>query len=246
MQIKVPYTTKPSMSRLVGSPAFITHPDAEVIRQKTHELDVFDTLLYAQVPDTEQLIQRACIICGKPSTDNIRDFALYFQEDVALIHSGTLAAVCFCFPSSWQPSTMIGKSLTEIHSGVADGDHLRQQSARIAQTICDQQLGSFERWVWTVTVSPHLSNHPLRKIEKTPTSLDDLYFRTEHQTTLPLGDGVSCLFFVDVKVVPLNTVWQDLGSDIQASIASMTPAVLEYKNLVQIKEVLYKNYENIS
>ena len=243
MQIKIPYTTRPTMSRLTSGPVFISNPNTKVLEQKRQELDVLDGHLWGMMPNSQPLIAQACRKTGRPEVDHIKDFALTFQEDVAILHRGVLQAVCFCFPSSWNPSSMVGKSLVTIHAGVADGDHLRAQSDKISKTICDPVLGSFERWVWTVTVSPHLSNHPLRKVSKEPQSIADLYFRLEHQTTLPLDDGSTCVFFVDVSVTPLVDVWSEIGDDLQSSIATMTPAVLEYKNLVRVREILC-NSEN--
>jgi hypothetical protein len=68
--------------------------------------------------------------------------------------------------------------------------------------------------------------------------MSDLYFRWEEQTTEPLSDGASSLFFVDVHVVPLLSIWNQLGSKISQSINSMSEAVLAYKNLVKIKTIL--------
>ena len=93
---------------------------------------------------------------------------------------------------------------------------------------------SFRRWVWTVTVNPDLSNHPDNQKNINPTSIDDLYFRWETQTTARVDNDTS-LFFVKVDVVPLRTVWNQRILD---SINSMSDAVLTYKNLHNIKRLL--------
>jgi len=49
---------------------------------------------------------------------------------------------------------------------------------------------------------------------------------------------MTSLFFVRTHVVPLLSIWTDLGSKIQDSINSMSPAVLTYKNLLHIKMIL--------
>ena len=174
---------------------------------------------------------------GKPITGDIIDFAMNFEEDVAIMHDGVLSAICFCFPSSWIPSTALNKTLEQIHQPVADGDHLRQVSHKLAKTMADPVLGSFERHVWTITNVPELSNHPSvkEKYYDVPIKFDNLYFRHERQTTMPLEDCSTSLFFVKVNVVPLKEVWAPL---IKESINSMTDAVLDYKNLKGIKSVL--------
>ena len=67
----------------------------------------------------------------------------------------------------------------------------------------------------------------------------DLYFRTETQTTVGIGGDI-CLFFVKVNMHPLQQVWEDLSKRqwILESINSMSEAVLDYKNLGIIKEIV--------
>jgi hypothetical protein len=72
-----------------------------------------------------------------------------------------------------------------------------------------------------------------------PQSLDDLYFRTETQTTIGLPDAL-CLFLVKVEMHPLKRVWEEKEKReiLLASINSMTDETLSYKNLHQIKNLL--------
>jgi hypothetical protein len=73
-----------------------------------------------------------------------------------------------------------------------------------------------------------------------PKVIDDLYFRTEVQTTVPLGDNIHALFSVKVSMIPLKEIWNDNEKKdiILASIDSMTDAMLEYKNLKTVKSIL--------
>jgi hypothetical protein len=83
-----------------------------------------------------------------------------------------------------------------------------------------------------------LSQHPAlaRPAQK---SMDDLYFRTETQTTIGLPDGL-CLFLVKVEMHPLKKVWEEKEKRelLLDSINSMTEETLTYKNLHQIKYLL--------
>jgi hypothetical protein len=74
-----------------------------------------------------------------------------------------------------------------------------------------------------------------------PQSIHDLYFRTETQTTVGIGGDI-CLFFVKVEMHPLQQVCDDPEKRtlIVDSINSMSEAVLDYKNLRIIKEVINK------
>jgi hypothetical protein len=85
-----------------------------------------------------------------------------------------------------------------------------------------------------------MSQHPSFKDKVIPESIDDLYFRTESQTTIPLGDNVHMLFSVKVEMNPLNSVWEDYEKRnvLIDSIDSMSDAMLEYKNLKAIKSIL--------
>jgi hypothetical protein len=73
----------------------------------------------------------------------------------------------------------------------------------------------------------------------TPQSINDLYFRTETQTTVGIGGDI-CLFFVKVNMLPLQQLWDDPEKRtlIVDSINSMSEAVLDYKNLGLIKRIL--------
>ena len=228
--VKVPYTTGPNMVKNTG-PVFISAPSQEILKQKHQELERFDTDLWAQDPKLNKVIARAAERCNVFS-DDIRDLALRLEEDVAIMHQGRLAAICFCFPSGFIPRERLGLTLSDIHRPVADSEMLVKASPGIVRVMTEQE--SFRRWVWTVTANPNLSNHPNNKIDVEAKSLDDLYFRYETQTTLKV-DAETSLFFVHVNVVPLKTVWNHRILD---SINSMSDSVLTYKNLHNIKRLL--------
>lgn len=228
------------MIRNTGA-VFNSTPDSYFLKQKHLELLAYNTDLYATTTEChqQQLVQSAAEYCGH-KTDSIVDLALHLEEDIAIMSNGVLQAICFCFPSSWIPAERIGMALTDIHTPVADGEKLRAMSQRIAETMADPKQGSFRRWVWTITNSGELSQHPRRKSTHQPASVDELYFRMETQTTAPLGDGVSSLFFVRVETCPLSELWNnfDYRKRIKDSVGSMTDAVIQYKNLQTIKNLL--------
>lgn len=239
IDIKVPYTTRPMMQRRSG-PAFRVPASVNYIEAKAAELVAWSDQITAQINDdhTGNLVQQAALHCGKPATASIQQLAMHFQEDIAIMHCGRLQAVCFCFPSGWIPAQRLGATLAEIHQPVADGADLVRMSARLTDIMADVTLGGFQRQVWTVTANSELSNLPGRSAVPEPRSLAELYLRWETQTTEPLGDGQTSLFFVDVNVVPLQSVWAELGQRICQSVNSMSESVLAYKNLTQIKTLL--------
>lgn len=232
--VKTPYSTGPNMIRNTG-PVFSTIPNESYLKAKEIELAKWGTDLWAQEEGYEDVIQSAAIYCGV-DTNNIVELALTREEDVAVMYQGRLAAICFCFPSSFIPSERVGLSLSKIHEHVADGEKLVRASDKIAETMCQQP--SFRRWVWTITNNPNLSNHPSTRPTIQPSSIKDLYFRVETQTTASVNQNTS-LFFVKVDVIPLVDIWNKQNAEaIKNSIDSMSDAVLSYKNLHQIKELL--------
>ena len=228
--IRIPYTTIPNMNKNSGV-VFNPSPDQTIIKQKKQELEKYGSDLYGQVPGWEKVIARAAEHCNVYS-NNIVDLALRLEEDVAVMYQGRLAGICFCFPSGFIPSQRVGLTLAEIHKPVADGAMLVKASPGIARVMTEQD--SFRRYVWTVTNNLDLSNHPENKKDTLPQDIDDLYFRYETQTTARVDSDTS-LFFVKVDVLPLRFVY---SQEIIDSLNSMTPAVLEYKNLTHIKNLL--------
>lgn len=234
------------MTRNEG-PLFNRLPSVRYIEEKKKELSLLGSDLWGTTDECvrNQLVRKSAVHCNLTPTDNIVDLALQLEEDVAIIHQGMLAAICFCFPSSWIPSERIGLRLSEIHQPVADSDVLVKMSDRLASTMADQHLGSFKRSVWTITSSDSLSNHPSRKSLTVPNSIKDLFMRVETQTTEPLGDGVTSLFFVKINVFPLTDIWEDHKKEILDSINSMSNNILTYKNLHHIKILLNKHDEGL-
>ena len=239
--VRVPYTTAPNMVRNPGA-VFNREPRLDYIRQKHQELIKLGNDLWAELPGAALLVKQATRQLGLVETSSIVNFALQIEEDVAIMFHGRLIAICFCFPSSWIPKERIGMTLTDIHQPVADGDKLRQMSQRISETMANPDQGSFRRTVWTISNSGDLSQHPKNKSNTVPNNIDDLWFRLETQTTMPIGDGESSVFFVRVETEPLRTFWNNKEQRelLLNSINSMTDAVLSYKNLHYIKELLNK------
>jgi len=223
---------------------FNRRPDRRILELKRQELIRHNKDLYAQtdLAANLRLVGYALKYCELPEYYGLQQMAMSIEEDFAIMHRGRLEAICFCFPSSWIPQERIGQTLSDIHGPVADGDKLRQMSQKIAETMADPKQGSFRRHVWTIANSGELSQHPASKSNRVPEDINDLWFRLETQTTHPVGDGLTSLFFVHVETEPLSVIWSDLEKrkTLMNSINSMSDAVLTYKNLHHIKEILNK------
>jgi hypothetical protein len=239
--VKVPYSTAPDIVKLKDD--FKLTPISDRIRaNKLKELDAFSSDLFNEI-QSDNLIDCLNVINAKynlPASTTVLDLAMNVEEDIAILSSGKVIAICFCFPSGFIPSHVVGKSFFEIHQPIPDSDLLLKMSDKLTSMMADNSRGCYRRFVWTITSNPSMSQHPSLKNKVIPNSINDLYFRTESQTTIPLGDNVNMLFSVKVEMNPLNGIWEDheKRSALISSIDSMSDAMLEYKNLKAIKSIL--------
>lgn len=234
--VKFPYAVAADIVKYNG-PIFNSQPDQHYLAQKKIELQAMGDTLLGTVDGAMPLVKRMAAFCGMDDVNNIRSIALQLEEDIAILHKGKLMAICFCFPSGFVPATKMGLSFFDLHLPVADGDNLRGASEKVA-AIVSRTGAVFRRHVWTVSALPGLSQHPTYE-RPHPTTIDDLFFRTETQTTVG-GEDDCCFFFVKVDMHPLGIVWEDKAKRnlLQDSINSMTDATLAYKNLHQIKKII--------
>ena len=106
----------------------------------------------------------------------------------------------------------------------------------------------WERMVWTLTPASRYDQHPRRHPHTQWPVLDDAeafarscWLRAERQTFFPVGQGTrQAVFTIRVMLQPLveaiEAPWQ--AERLRASLASMSAAVLEYKNLGAAREPL--------
>jgi len=230
-----PYTTRPNFKRLSG-PLFNSDPSKQYIEQKLVEVTSIPGLAF-QDASAEQAVKETAAKLGIDAVD-IFELGPKLEEDVVVMHHGRLAAAFVAFPSGWAPHEKAMKTLMEIHEPVADNAELMAASNRISEMMSNGQ-GPWHRYVWTITANPNLSNHPNYKAP-IPESIDDLYFRYEHQTFDTVKIGETSVFLIKTVVLPLREYvdTEEKMRIIKNSIASMSENVLTYKNLHRIKELL--------
>jgi hypothetical protein len=237
--VKVPYAVAADITKYAGQ-VFNPSPDPQYLQQKGFELGRFGHDVAAFDEEGKRLVNQLATYTGKQYTHDIRELALQLEEDVAILQDGVLRTICFCFPSGFVPAAKLGMGFFDMHLPVGDGKKLRESSDKVT-TLISKEGACFRRYVWTITSLPGLSQHP-DLVRPIPSWVDDLWFRTETQTTIGLADGV-CLFFVKVNMYPLAAVFEDpiRKSAILNSLDSMSDAVLDYKNLWQIRELIQSN-----
>jgi hypothetical protein len=237
------YTTAPYMAPYFG-PIFNKSPDPAYLDAKRSELNLFGSDLFGETPLAKSLhlVSKASHFLGFGALECIDELALKIEEDIAIMHKGRLEAICFCFPSSWIPRERLGQNLAQIHSPVADGQALIRASDNLTERMANLHQGPHKRYVWTLSPSKDLSQHPRKDKVDNPVFIEDLFFRLETQITAPLVHQESSLFLVKVETVPLPQIWADSAKRdfLLNGINTMSEEVLRYKNLQEIKKIINK------
>jgi len=170
--------------------------------------------------------------------------SLAFAEDFAIIDGATarIPWLAVCLPSHWAPEDKIGKHFAQVHAPVADNQTLIAASDHLARLVTGNDR--WERFVWTITRHPALSQHPQR-CDPAPwppdASADALaaraFFRTERQTFIPLPEHAQAVFTIHVEMQPLASAVTDPARALQLhdALASMSDAVLAYRGLTDAR-----------
>jgi hypothetical protein len=166
--------------------------------------------------------------------------SLAFAEDFAVIDggSGHIPWLAVCLPSHWSPEEKVGRHFAEVHAPVADNQTLITASDHLARLVTGADR--WERFVWTVTPRATLDNHPARCGPTVWTDHAEPWFRTEHQTFVPLPVHRQAVFTIHVELRPLSQAIEttEQAQRLHAAIASMSPAVLAYRSLAVPRERL--------
>jgi hypothetical protein len=166
---------------------------------------------------------------------------LAFEEDFAVLDgaTGTLPWLCVCVPSHWAPEDKLALDFAALHGPVADNAALVAASQQLVALVTAGEC--WERFVWTISPSARYDQHPRRHArEPWPATTDSdafarqCWLRAERQTFFPVGHGTrQAVFAIHVMLQPLVEAIQASGRArrLHDSLASMSPAVLGYKNL---------------
>ena len=173
---------------------------------------------------------------------------LAFEEDFAVLEAdgATLPWLCVCVPSHWAPEDKLGLPFAAVHGPVADNQALLAAATQLVRLVTGGER--FERFVWTVTPSGRHDQHPRRRQRAPWPATPDpeafaaqCFLRSERQTFFPVRDAPGqAVFTIRVMLQPLADAvrTRDDAQRLQASLASMTDAVLAYKNLAPARDRL--------
>jgi hypothetical protein len=173
--------------------------------------------------------------------------ALAFEQDFAVLDATTahIAWTAVCLPSRWAPEEKVGRAFAQVHAPVADNTTLLAASDALVRLVTGAER--WERFVWTVTADASLDEHP-RRVARTPwpSGADPAAFarhafwRTEHQTFIPLPERRQAVFTIHVENRPLVDAIDSpaRAEALHAALSTMSPAVLAYRGLVDAREPL--------
>lgn len=170
------------------------------------------------------------------------------QEDFVVLHDEAAGMrtrfLAVCFPSNWNPAEKLGLDFAAIHAPVADNTMLQAGAKGIVDMAF--RKATMLRHVWLLTPCADLSQHPetrrarwedaLQQADASASGrlLDQVFFRVERQTTLPLPDLRRAVFFIRVMVCRLSDVLQvepGRAAGLHEALRSMTDAVAHYRGM---------------
>ncbi len=253
-QIALPFRMQPGLARLPAGALQLTTLDRDgvlyaekqgVVRANAsrHMVPGFDP-----APALEAIAGHAHA-CGLP-WDQGGPPELAFEEDLAVLDAstGTLPWLAVCVPSHWAPEEKLGLHFSAVHAPVADNTALLAAAAPLLQLVTAGD--AWERHVWTLTPSGRYDQHP-RRHGRTPwpdgTDLQQFaqgcWLRAERQTFLPVRRGTrQAVFTIRVMLEPLTKAVDSpaKAQRLHAALASMSDAVLAYKNLTTARAPLLR------
>ena len=245
--IRNPFDMKPVFTNCEKPKFNANETDLEIQNQKLIELNnLGDNIWFeTEIAQKEKLAERTAAklsLFNQPNDyqlftecNNIKDLGLAIEDDVVIMHKGKLEACFVAFPSSWNAGDKVGKSLAELHEPIADNEALLRASDGIMRAMTSGQ--SYHRYTWGISSLDGYSNHPLYEKPEFD-SLDNLTFRVEHERTMTVTEGTTAVFLIHVDIYPLKDVLKSDFGLIKGAIDSMSESVLEYKNLIKVKELM--------
>jgi hypothetical protein len=169
--------------------------------------------------------------------------SLAFEEDVAIIdgHSAFIPWLAVALPSNWAPADKIGRHFGEVHAPVADNRQLLAAGESLARLVSGDVR--WERFVWSISANPNLNAHPAQPGAATWQPGDgaaQAFWRTEHQTFVPVAGHGQAVFTIHVETQALADAIDsaDKASRLHDALASMSAAVLRYRGLDAVRERL--------
>ncbi len=258
-----PFRMRPGLSKLgVASeqaPDLFLR-DAQAAAYAEHKRRVLDTVpARGLIGDADPAVLQAiadtyAAQTGVALAPDARVLTEGLQEDFVILHDEADAmrtrCLSVCFPSNWDPAEKLGLDFSAIHAPVADNALLQAGGRGIVDMAFRQ--ARMLRHVWLLTPNGDLAQHPETRRTRWEDAvaaadasggrlIDQVFFRVERQTTLPLPALRRGVFFIRVLVAPLTDVLAVASAragELCDALASMSEAVVAYRGMTAVRERL--------
>jgi len=239
-RVAVPFRMQPGLARVDGNSLRLTplDPASALFAEKRAAVEAGQSRQCVEGFDPAPALTA---IASRGNGDPSAPPELSYEEDFAVLDgaTGTLPWLCVCVPSHWAPEDKVGLGFAALHGPVADNAALVAASQQLVALVTAGDC--WERWVWTISPSPRYDQHPMRQPREPWPQVEDpeafaaqCWLRSERQVFFPAGQGTrQSVFAIRVMLQPLAHAVQSAEHALRLrdSLASMSPAVLAYKNL---------------
>jgi hypothetical protein len=248
-RLAVPFRMQPGLQRLDPGARHLTPlaADSALWHEKKRVVDSGASRIAVPGFDAQPAIAAILAQAQAEGLTAAEPLELAFEEDFAVLDgdSTTLPWLCVCVPSHWAPEDKLGHTFAAVHAPVADNAALLAAGRQLVQLVTGGDR--FERFVWTLTPSARYDQHPARQPRAPwpdPADPDafagQCFLRSERQTFLPIAGRRQAVFTIRVTLQPLAAAvrTRDEAQRLHDALASMSEAVLAYKNLAAARAPL--------
>ncbi|UJW80510.1 heme-dependent oxidative N-demethylase subunit alpha family protein [Hydrogenophaga sp. SL48] len=264
--VSSPFRMRPGLARLTAAhgapeappPLFVC--DAQADAYAAHKrASLQQHRARCQIGEADPAVLRAIAEAHERQTGTViapdaDALAQGLQEDFVILHDDTggmrTRFLSVCFPSNWAPAEKLGLDFAAIHAPVADNALLQAGGQGIVDMAFRQ--ASMLRHVWLLTPNGDLAQHPETRRTRWADAvaqadamgqrlIDQVFFRVERQTTLPLPALRRGVFFIRVMVCPLAEVLgvaRGRAAELREALLSMSDAVVAYRGMAAVRERL--------
>jgi dimethylamine monooxygenase subunit A len=251
-QIAVPFRMQPGLRRVPCDTLHLTplDPQGPLYAEKRAVLESRQSRHVVAGFDPRPALAAIAARSTRRWRDSQTPLELAFEEDFAVLDgaSGTLPWLCVCVPSHWAPEDKLGLDFAALHAPVADNAALLAAAQQLVALATGGDC--WERSVWTVSASSRYDQHP-RRHRRTPWPrtgdadefANQCWLRAERQVFFPVGESTrQAVFAIRVMLQPLAQAVRtpEQARRMRDSLASMSAAVLDYKNLGAARDPLLR------
>jgi hypothetical protein len=189
------------------------------------------------------MVREVAGFAGLDACSSIQHLGSTWEPDFVLLDEDLrVQAGCVCFPSFWSLPEKLGQPIDFVHAPVPG---LNVELGTKIRTFLDKLKPNevWERWNWGLAATPELNCHPAMQRPRLNESatLDNTWFRVEHQALVRLPKTRAILFGIRVMVSTLREEMEaapEFAAALRQQCQTMPAAVADYKGLSACRDTL--------